>query len=151
MRVAHFGYVSAILSILSLHTAVAQEQAAEDGKLTVELNGTGTVGSDCRLTFVVTNRTTVALDDVSFTFALYEDQDGKPTVDAKSGLFLFEFGALPEGKNRVLQFDVKDKNCDIVTRISSNGAVDCLAGGVQDAVCDKSLVQRTGATTVIFD
>jgi hypothetical protein len=151
MWMSYCGCLAAILSVLSLQAAVAQEQAAEDGKLTVELNGAGNVGSDCRLTFVVTNRTTVELDDVSFTFALYEERDGKPSVDAKSGLFLFEFGSLPKGKNRVLQFDVKDKDCDIVTRISSNGAVDCQAGGVQDAICDKNLVQRRGATSVIFD
>jgi hypothetical protein len=145
-------FVSVAFSVLSSQATHAQQSGVVEGKLTLELNSAGTVGSSCRLTFVATNRTAAALQNVSYTFALYEDLDGTPTVDANNGLFVFDFGALPVEGSRVMQFDVGDKDCNILTRVSSNGFKECKDASGNDAtVCEQDLVQRTGATAIIFD
>lgn len=86
----------------------------------LELNSAAdTTTGDCRLTYVATNRTSTGLDEASFEVAVF---DGDGIV---SRILVLAFGALPEGKTRVVQFDIAGQTCADTSRIVVNDVAAC--------------------------
>ena len=99
----------------------------------LELNAAQDVGQACRLTFLVTNDTGLAIDKAVFETVIF-DTDGTVVK-----LSLFDFRDLPQDRPRVRQFDLPDKSCDTVGRVLINGASTCVASGSERDVCNKAL------------
>jgi hypothetical protein len=138
-RNAAFGLSCALAALAALPPGAAAEEAA--GAIGIELNSASDQEGTCRLTYVVTNGTTTDLTQASWEVAVF---DGAGAVNR---LWVLEFGELPQGRTRVVQFDLADQPCEGVSRISVNDAVDCQSAGGALDLCDRtrSLSSRVGA------
>ena len=117
---------------------------AQDKPLAIELNKTSDAGPVCRLTFVATNGTGVALDKASYEIAVF---DARKQV---AKLLIFEFGRLPIGKTRVVEFEFADLGCKDISRVLVNTSPECVSGGQDTQICLDNL--RTGSLSEIqFD
>jgi hypothetical protein len=122
--------VAALVCLLAtVGPGIAQEQPAPE--LRIALNRLDPQPGGCRLTFVAANamaRGEVALvvEAVLFTRAGRVAQ-----------LSLFDFGALPEGRQRVRQFDVPGLGCDDLGQVLFNGVATCT--GAEAADCAAAL------------
>ena len=117
---------------------------AQDKPLAIELTKTSDAGPGCRLTFVATNGTGVALDKASYEIAVF---DARKQV---AKLLIFEFGRLPIGKTRVVEFEFADLGCKDISRVLVNTSPECVSGGQDTQICLDNL--RTGSLSEIqFD
>ena len=108
---------------------------SSDTSFHLELNSaTETSTGSCRLTYVAANRSDVALDRTAYEVAIF-DADGMVTR-----LLVLEFGALVEGKTKILQFDLAETPCNSVSRIVINDVAACtMAGGGESSICMSGL------------
>ena len=108
---------------------------AQDTKpaIAVQLNAAETVDQACRLTFVVRNSHTAAIDQLVYETVLFTD------TGQVASMTLFDFGMVPVGRPRVRQFDVGDLTCDGLGQVLINGAQTCTVGGTAQGICDSSL------------
>lgn len=118
--------------------------AAQTGTFELELNTAADAAEVCRLTFVATNNTSVALTQTSYEMALF----GKDDVYAMS--VIFEFGELPLGKTRVVQFDLPDMKCEAVTRILVNNPDKCETAEGGSDICIKGLTATSRVQSIGF-
>ncbi|MGH1369541.1 MAG: hypothetical protein ACRBCL_13090 [Maritimibacter sp.] len=127
---------------LSGTAAFAQESEA---RLAVELNGAAeTDAGACRLTFVAANQTGIALDRTAYEIALF---DAGGTV---TRLLLLEFGALVEGKTKILQFELAETGCATISRLVVNDVAACdEAGGTATGIC-LSALEASSRTAIQF-
>jgi hypothetical protein len=114
-------------------SAIAQDAPAP--VLSVELNtAADTAEGACRMTFVANNGLTAPLEATSFQFGVF-DADG-----AVSRLIVMDFGALPVGKTKIVQFDIPKQTCAQISRIVVNDVAQCTTtGGVAVEGCLTSL------------
>ncbi len=120
------------ISTSSITPVLAQNEAAD---FFLELNSAAdTEAGDCRLTYVATNRTSTSLDQASYEVAVF---DGNGIV---SRILVLAFGALPEGKTRVVQFDIAGQTCGNTSRIVVNDVAECVpTSGEGGDVCLSAL------------
>lgn len=107
--------------------------AAAERRLTLELNNMQSLEGVCRVSFVATNAMGVELETASYEMVVF-DQD--QLVDQ---ILLLEFGRLPEGKTRVVQFDLESPSCERFSRILVNDARACEGPGLEVEDCLDSL------------
>lgn len=119
--------------------------AAQTGNVELELNTAQDISGGCRLTYVATNATPVGLEKVSYEVAVF-NLEGIVTR-----LLVLEFGWLPSGKTRVVQFDLPDQACASISRISVNGAVECASGQGEQTVCRDNALLSTRVRTIQFN
>ena len=118
--------------------------AQTTGSFEIELNRAEDVDGSCRLTFVATNTTATALTKSAYEVAVFN------TEGVMSQLVVLEFGELPLGKTRVLQFDMPSLKCADMSRLLVNGQDSCeSAEGAQD-ICLKSLSATSRVETLPF-
>jgi hypothetical protein len=118
----------AVFGVAVLTTAHAQAQDAA-GQFTLELNAAAeTDTGSCRLTYVASNQTGSALDRTAYEVAVF-DANGVVTR-----LLVLEFGALVEGKTKILQFDLAGTPCASLSRIVVNDVAACTASGSGEEV-----------------
>lgn len=131
-------FTATAVSLSSVAPVLAQNEATE---FFLELNSAAdTDAGDCRLTYVATNRTTVGLDQASYEVAVF---DGNGIV---SRILVLAFGALPEGKTRVVQFDIAGQTCGNTSRIVVNDVAACVpSSGDGGAVCLDALTTASRA------
>jgi len=107
--------------------ATAAVVSAQTGNFVLELNNAADVEGSCRLTYVATNNTGVALTKTSYEVAIFDSES------RVSNLLVLEFGQLPIAKTKVVQFDLKDTSCSDISRIVVNNLAECeSADGAQD-------------------
>lgn len=105
----------------SITPVLAQNETSD---FFLELNSAAdTATGDCRLTYVATNRTGTSLSEASYEVAVF-DANGIVTR-----ILVLAFGALPEGKTRVVQFDIAGQSCADTSRIIVNAVAACGADG----------------------
>jgi hypothetical protein len=121
------GLATALAVLIALPSQVAAQSA--DGAIGIELNSASDIEGTCRLTYVITNGTTTDLAQASWEVAVH-DAGGVVTQ-----LWVLDFGSLPQGRTRVVQFDMADQRCNTLSRISVNDAVDCQSAEGAVAVC----------------
>ena len=95
----------------------------QEKAIAIELNDATNVDSACRLVFVAVNKTGVVLDKTSYDVVTF-DAAGKV---GKS--LTFQFGRLPVGKTKVVQFDLPGQACDTISRLLVNDIAECSVGG----------------------
>jgi len=110
----------ACLIAAPISPAFAQE-AANEPAFSLELNSASdTTAGSCRLTYVASNQSDIALDRTAYEVAVF---DGDGTV---TRLLVLEFGQLIEGKTKILQFDLADTPCASISRILINDVAACV-------------------------
>lgn len=124
---------AALAAALIAGPASADEQPV----LGLELNGAETIEGGCRLTFLAENGlgsdlAALVMETVLFT-----------TEGRVERLTLFDFGALPQGRPRVRQFDVEGLACTDLGQILVNGATECAGEGIAPVACIEALRART--------
>jgi len=126
-------------------TFVPQQSLAQTGTIELELNTSADEGSGCRLTYVATNNTSIALEKMSYEVAVYD------ATGIVQRLVVLDFGWLPVGKTRVVQFDLPDQSCADTARISVNGPVDCASAEGAQTVCRDSAILSSRVQTIQFN
>lgn len=121
-----------------------QPVVAQSGTFELELNTAADAGAGCRLTYVATNNTGIALERTSYEVAVF---DGNGIV---SRILVLEFGAMPVSKTRVVQFDLGDLACDNLSRIVVNNQVDCVSAQGSHDFCDRALIASSRVPTIQF-
>ena len=101
-------------------------------RLGLELNTVEDLAGSCRLTFVADNATGTDIGDLQFEMAVFDS-------GGIARLVTFEFGALREGRIRVLQFDLPEQGCAGVSMLHVNKVVACQAAGQESDLCDSAL------------
>ena len=126
------------VSLLSITPVFAQNEATD---FFLELNSAAdTEAGDCRLTYVATNRTAIGLDQAAYEVAVF---DGNGIV---SRILVLAFGTLPEGKTRVVQFDITGQTCGNTSRIVVNDVAECAPTNGEPAdVCLSALTTSSRA------
>ena len=117
--------------------------AAQDKALSIELNDAADMNGGCRLSYVALNETGVLLDKVSFDVFTF-DGEGKVRQS-----LVFEFGRLPAGKTKVVQFDLAGQACATISRLLINDITECVAEGANSTICIDAL-KTTTRTSIIF-
>ena len=128
----------ALLALALLATPSGAQDAAEE--FTLELNAaTETSEGNCRLTYVAANQTDTALDRTAYEVAVF-NAEGIVTR-----LLVLEFGALIEGKTKILQFDLSGAGCADISRIVVNDVASCtISGSTEESpLCMSNLVARS--------
>ncbi|MYZ50427.1 hypothetical protein E4O86_22250 [Rhizobiales bacterium L72] len=124
--------------------SAAQGAAAQEKAFSLELNTARDVNNGCRLVYVAHNGTGIALDSTSYEVAVFDSDGGF------SQLLILEFGKLPVGKTKVVQFDLPNQPCGKISRLLVNDVADCKSGGQPVDVCMGALKTST-RTKVGFD
>ena len=130
--------------VATLTSGLATGAAAQSGNFDLELNTFSDVAEGCRLTFVATNSTGIALTKTSYQVAAFD------AAGAVSALMVLEFGALPLSKTKVLQFDVPAIKCEAITRLLVNDQDSCESATGTHDVCIKSLSASSRVPTIPF-
>jgi hypothetical protein len=125
-------FVVPLIAALGGAAVSAQETSAPKG-IDLELNAADLVGESCRVTFVIINKSEVAVDKAIYETVLFSD-DGQVLM-----LTLFDFGALPFEVPRVRQFQVADTSCSRIGMVLINGANRCIVAGKDVPVCGQNL------------
>lgn len=118
--------------------------AQSAGNFELELNTATDVPEGCRLTYVATNGTGAALDQTSFEVAVWNDKGDVVSI------VILDFGALPENKTRVVQFDLPQMGCPTISRLLINNQRDCTSGGATTDICITSLNASSRVQTIQF-
>jgi hypothetical protein len=133
----------ALSAAASLSLAWGGEALAKDKPLAIELNKTSDAGAGCRLTFVARNGTGAALDKTSYEIAVFD------SAKQVAKLLIFEFGKLPVGKTKVVEFEFADLGCKDISRVLVNTSPECISGGQESPVCLDNL-QTTSLSEIAF-
>lgn len=116
-----------------------------DGALGIELNSASDQEGTCRLTYVVTNGTTTDLTQASWEVAVH-DAGGIVTR-----LWVLDFGSLPQGRTRVVQFDLADQPCEGLSRISVNDVADCQSAAGAQEICGQAQSLSSRVEAIAFN
>jgi len=141
LRVPVF-FEAALLASVSFGLAGAA--LADDKAIAIELNKTTNTDAGCRLTFVVKNDTESLLEKTSYEIAAF---DATKTV---MKLLVFEFGRLPVGKTKVVEFALAGVACTNISRILVNTAPECIADGAASTICLDAL-RTSSLAPIVFD
>lgn len=110
---------------------------AQDKSISIELNDAADVGGACRLVFVAVNGTGVVLDKTAFDVVTFD-------ASGKVGQSLtFQFGRLPVGKTKVVQFDLAGQSCAGISRLLVNDVSECAVDGKPSDMCMDALATKT--------
>lgn len=136
----------AVLTGLALLMTIssATVSLAQSGNFDLELNTSADVPEGCRLTFVATNNTGIALTQTSYEVAAFNAEG------VVSAILVLEFGELPLSKTRVVQFDLPDLKCADLSRILVNGQDTCESVDGKHDVCMKSLSASSRVQSIPF-
>jgi hypothetical protein len=133
-----------LLVVMSVPLALAGQATAEDKAIAIELNKATNTDAGCRLTFVVKNDTQSLLEKTSYEIAAF---DASKTV---MKLLVFEFGRLPVGKTKVVEFALAGVGCADISRILVNNSPECVADGAASTICLDAL-RTTSLAQIVFD
>ncbi len=111
--------------------------SAQERTISIELNDATNISGACRLVFVAINNAGVILDKTSYSVVTFD-------AAGKVGQSLtFQFGRLPVGKTKVVQFDLPSQNCDTISRLLVNDVSECVVDGKASPICLDALATST--------
>lgn len=119
--------------------------AQSSGNIEIELNTAADVNGGCRLTYVIYNSSAASLESVSYEVAVYD------TEGIVQKLLVLEFGFLPSGKTRVVQFDLPDQQCAGISRILVNGPVECRSAQGEQTICRDNQILSSRVGNIQFN
>lgn len=118
------------LVLAGLATPASADESVPGPSLALTLNAvTATEAGGCRLTFVMRNDQGADIDKLVAEAVLFDSAGRVATMT------LFDFGALPEGRPRVRQFDLAGQSCDGIGGVLINGISTCEGAGITPAAC----------------
>ena len=116
------GKLLVALSLGLASPALAQDAAAPDNKIMLELNGaTETEAGGCQLTIVATNQLETGIRRAAWQVAIFDK------AGAVQSLPILDFGGMIAGKTRVGLFPLPDRPCSEIGRIVVNDVAECTA------------------------
>ncbi|MFD0979476.1 hypothetical protein [Tropicimonas aquimaris] len=129
----------AALAMVAISGLSAAPALAQDSGFGLELNNVRDSENGCRMTYVARNATGTDLDAISFEVAVFD------ASDIVSRLLILEFGALTDGKTKVVQFDLADQPCEGINRLLINNVTECSAteGEAPDCMAVLNASSRT--------
>jgi len=108
-----------LLLMLSLTAVPAGSRAyAQDGDFELELNNVKQVATGCRVVFVAVNQLGMQLDKMSVEIGVFDEKG------LFSDMVVFDFGRLPKGKTKVVQYDLP-RQCTTISRLLLNSVKEC--------------------------
>ena len=113
------------------------------GSIQLELNNAQDVDGACRISYLASNKTKQAFDRIAYDFVVF---DAKEMV---SRLLVLDFGQLPIGKTKVVQFDLSDQGCSSISRLLINDVSECSIAGGSSQLCIEGLKTST-RTSIVF-
>lgn len=125
------------IGVISPSFAQDQQGEQEQRSFSLELNNARDVSGGCRLVYIALNGTEVALDKTSYEVVVF-DGDGRV-----SQFLILEFGQLPVGKTKVVQFDLAEQPCGTISRLLINDVAECTSDGQPVTICMDALETRT--------
>ena len=125
-------------------SVAATDPAADAGKIVLELNSASdTDAGACRMTFVATNRSGQGFERTAWQVGIF---DGTGVVRS---ILVLEFGALTDGKTKIVLFDLPGSGCVDISRVVVNDIAQCQpeGGAATDLsdTCLDALATRTRA------
>ncbi|POF28379.1 hypothetical protein [Roseibium marinum] len=127
--------------LLGLCATLPVHAQSEAPAITLELNKAEDSGENCRLSFVMTNGTGRPIESAAYELVLFT-KDG--VINQMS---VFDFGALPEGKTVVRQFELPALDCAQAGNLLINGPAGCPADQAPaHCTAPLRLSSRTGFT-----
>lgn len=139
---------TAFAAALGLAPAIATAQdAAQDtatGHFELQLNTVEDIADTCRLTYVALNNTGTVLEQTAYDVVVF-DADG-----AVTSRLILEFGRLPEGKTKVVQFDIAGGGCASISRLLLNDVEQCETTAGPVTSCIDGLVTSSRVNTIEF-
>lgn len=130
---ARFTVCIGIVGALSATPAFSQA----DSGLSLELNNARDANGGCRITYIANNGTGKVLEKTSYQIVVF-DSGGKV-----SQFLILEFGRLPNGKTKAVEFDFANRGCKDISRILVNDVSECVADGAESPLCLDSLKTAT--------
>ncbi|MCE7027660.1 hypothetical protein [Jiella avicenniae] len=124
--------------------AATGTQPAAQNRLGLELNNAVDDAGLCRLSYVAVNGTGQPLEKVSYDVVVFD------TNGQVSQFLVLQFGQLPAGKTKVVQFDLADQPCAGISRILVNDVAECETAQGSAAICMDAL-EPTSRTAITFD
>lgn len=141
-RAARLVLSLATVALIALPVWLTQARA-QTPALSLELNAAKPIGAGCRLIYVARNDTATALDKTAFEVAVFDAAGGV------AQLLILNFGALPVGKTRVVQFDLAERPCSDISRLLVNSVSECTAAGAPFEGC-LAVLATTTRTEIAF-
>lgn len=127
---------------LALALGLPSVGVAQSGNFGLELNSVQDMSGACRVTFVATNNTGVGLTAASYEVVIW---DGLGNIPG-DGFLVLEFGRMPVGKTKVLQFDLPNRACSDISRILINDLAECSSLAGEHEFCLTGLVANSRST-----
>ena len=123
-----------LLATLSLTPVHAQDAPPSAPQLALELNALQPGEAGCRVSFLATNRLAADLDRTAVEIAFFT---GDGAIDR---IVTLDFLALPQGKTKVLQFELQGLNCEGIGRLLVNDISACEGPEIEAGACLEGLV-----------
>ncbi|MDY8109836.1 hypothetical protein U0C82_11870 [Fulvimarina sp. 2208YS6-2-32] len=111
--------------------------------LSIELNRVVANEAGCRLGFVTQNRIGSDLSKTAFEIVLFNPEG------LIERMLVLDFGAMPEGRTKVREFNLPNAPCDSIARILVNDVSACEGEGVAEGACASAL-SASSRTDVAF-
>lgn len=141
MSKAGFRLPGALLGLTLAGLVSAGSAAAEEKRtIGVELNSAQAEGNGCHISFVFQNGLEARIDELAIEVVLFDDKD--KVVE----FLLMKTGALPPGKIRVRQFELKSRPCASISRLLVNDVKDCQGKGLSPDACLAALAPKSTAS-----
>jgi len=122
---------------IALQAFMTGSLLAQEKSFTLELNNAKDNNGGCRLTYIAINRTGVVLEKTAYEVVVFD-------ADQRVSQFLIlEFGNLPSGKTKVVQFDLADQPCKSISRLLINDVSECSSKGETVTICLDALKPNT--------
>jgi hypothetical protein len=126
-----------ILSIAALAVLPLVSHAyAQDGDFDLELNNVKPVQNGCRVVFVAVNRLGTQLDKMAVEIGVFDEKG------IFSDMVVFDFGRLPAGKTKVVQYDLP-RECTTISRLLLNSVKECAGQKDMRQECEDRIKTRS--------
>lgn len=129
------------LLVMALAAPATAQTATPLREFDIELNALTASDAGCRVTFLATNKLGTELTRSALEIALFGADGG---IDR---LVSLELKAMPEGKARVLQFDIAGLTCENISRVLINDVVACEGEGLEPKTCLSAMKPTSRLTT----
>lgn len=118
--------------------------APAEGQITLELNNVADAdGGACRMTFVAANHSGEGFQRTGWQVGVFDAQG------IVRSILVLEFGELPDGKTKIVLFDLPGRGCADISRVVVNDVAQCLPEGgaadTQSPTCLDALTTRSRA------
>ena len=109
---------------------------AQDGNFELELNNVKQVPTGCRVVFVAVNQLGMQLDKMSVEIGVFDEKG------LFSDMVVFDFGRLPKGKTKVVQYDLPHQ-CTTISRLLLNSVKECSGDKDMRQECEDRIKTRS--------